>query len=71
KNSILKEIRQLLNKAWKLPEADRKRVIKRLILKWHPDKNLNIVKLATEITQTILNYIRYLEKGGSLDEDDD
>ncbi|ESO89579.1 hypothetical protein LOTGIDRAFT_60232, partial [Lottia gigantea] len=69
--SILKEIRQLLTKAWELPEADRKRVIKRLLLKWHPDKNPNIVKLATEITQTILNYIRHLEKGGSLDEDED
>ncbi|ESO89577.1 hypothetical protein LOTGIDRAFT_164873 [Lottia gigantea] len=71
KKSILKEIRQLLTKAWKLSEADRKRVIKRLLLKWHPDKNPNLVKLATEITQTILNYIRYLEKGGSLDEDED
>ncbi|ESO81888.1 hypothetical protein LOTGIDRAFT_60223, partial [Lottia gigantea] len=69
--SILKEIRQLLNKAWKLPEADRKRVIKRLLLKWHPDKNPNNVKLATEITQKIFNYVDHLKKGGSLDADDD
>ena len=36
---VLEEITTTLEEAWKLPEIEKKRVIKRLYLRWHPDKN--------------------------------
>ena len=36
---VQEEITNTLEDAWKLPENQRKRVIKRLYLRWHPDKN--------------------------------
>ncbi len=38
-DEILEDISNLLEEAWSLPEHQRKQVIKRLLLKWHPDKN--------------------------------
>ena len=38
-DAVMDEISDLLEEAWSLPEHQRKQVIKRLILKWHPDKN--------------------------------
>ncbi|XP_053402672.1 sacsin-like [Mercenaria mercenaria] len=32
-------IKRDLEEAWALPEIDRKRILRRLLLKWHPDKN--------------------------------
>ncbi|KAK6178774.1 hypothetical protein SNE40_011284 [Patella caerulea] len=68
---ILQEIRKTLMKAWKLPEKERKAILKRLILLWHPDKNLHNPKMATEITQKIFMYVNRLKNGLSLDELDE
>ena len=38
---VLEEVSICLEEAWQLPEAQRKKIIKRLLLKWHPDKNPN------------------------------
>ncbi|XP_019617871.1 PREDICTED: sacsin-like [Branchiostoma belcheri] len=57
------EVSSILEEAWKLPEAERKKVVRRLYLQWHPDKNPDNVELATEVTKHILAEISRLEKG--------
>ncbi|KAK6188437.1 hypothetical protein SNE40_004610 [Patella caerulea] len=69
--SILQGICKTLMKAWKLPEKERKTILKRLILLWHPDKNLHNQKMATEITQKIFMYVNRLKNDLSLDELDE
>ncbi|XP_050401998.1 sacsin [Patella vulgata] len=69
--TILQGIRKTLMKAWKLPEIERKTILKRLILLWHPDKNLHDQKMATEVTQKIFMYVNRLKNGLSLDEVDE
>lgn len=53
-----------LEEAWQLPtEKERKKVIKRLLLKWHPDKNIGNEIFSTRITQFIQSEIERLEAG--------
>ncbi|XP_041369841.1 sacsin-like [Gigantopelta aegis] len=67
--TILKEIRQTLKEAWhSLEEPDRKRVIKRLYLRWHPDKNDPSMKdICTKVCQYIQLYMKKLNNGESID----
>ena len=44
------------DKAWK-------KFIKRMYLKWHPDKNLGNEEVATEVAKHIQNEVKRLEKG--------
>ena len=37
---ILRQLCQELREIWRLPEEERRRAMKRLYLKWHPDKSL-------------------------------
>jgi len=60
---IMDEISDALEEAWKLPEHQRKKIIKRILLKWHPDKNIGNEQFATEITQHIQYDIARLEQG--------
>ncbi|KAI8499260.1 hypothetical protein Bbelb_230240 [Branchiostoma belcheri] len=59
------EVSNILEEAWKLSEAERKKVVRRLYLQWHPDKNPDNVELATEVTKHILAEISRLERGSS------
>ncbi|XP_076434839.1 sacsin-like [Babylonia areolata] len=69
--TVLAEIRSLLTEAWQLPdEKDRKRVVKRLLLQWHPDKNPGNEEFCTRVTQTLLHYVKLLEEGKTLPADD-
>ena len=43
---IKDQIRQELSEIWQLPETERKKAIRRLYLKWHPDKNLDNSEVA-------------------------
>ena len=45
---IKNQIRQELSEIWQLPETERKKAIRRLYLKWHPDKNLDNSEVAEE-----------------------
>ncbi|TWW77568.1 Sacsin DnaJ -like protein subfamily C member 29 [Takifugu flavidus] len=45
---ILKEVTSVVEQAWKRPESERKKIIRRLYLKWHPDKNADNLDIATE-----------------------
>ncbi|KAK2153631.1 hypothetical protein LSH36_291g08049 [Paralvinella palmiformis] len=60
---LLDEISDTLEEAWQLSENQRKKVIKRLLLKWHPDKNIGQEDLATAVTQHIQAEIERLELG--------
>ncbi len=48
--------RQLID-IWKLPEEDRKRAIRRICLKWHPDKNLDKPALTEEVFKFLTSEI--------------
>jgi hypothetical protein len=51
------EIRKMLLEAWKLPEAERKKVIHRLYLRWHPDKNPKSYDLCNEAFKFLKNQV--------------
>ena len=71
--AVLREIRQILTDAWQqLPDQrDRRRVVKRLLLKWHPDKNPGNEEFCNRVTQKILQYVDQLSDGKTLSEDDE
>ena len=62
-DEICDHLSEQLEGGWKLPEKERKKVIKRLLLKWHPDKNPDNQDFATKITQHIHSEIERLELG--------
>ncbi|XP_057207986.1 sacsin isoform X1 [Triplophysa rosa] len=59
---ILKELTSVIEQAWKLPETERKKIIRRLYLKWHPDKNAENLDIATEVFKHLQNEINRMEK---------
>ena len=62
KKKIFAEISDILEEAWRLPEGRRRKIVKRLFLRWHPDKNLEDETFCTEAFQHIQNEIARLEK---------
>ncbi|KAK5904417.1 hypothetical protein CesoFtcFv8_005985 [Champsocephalus esox] len=59
---ILKEVTSVVEQAWTLPETERKKIIRRLYLKWHPDKNAENLDVATEVFKHLQNEINRMEK---------
>ncbi|XP_070693892.1 sacsin [Pempheris klunzingeri] len=57
------EIDKCLTEIWTLPEKERHKAIKRLYLRWHPDKNPDCQSLATEAFKYLQNRIDELVKG--------
>ena len=57
------EISKLLEDAWKLPEEKRRKIIKRLYLQWHPDKNVGDEVFCTEVCKHIQSETSRLERG--------
>ena len=57
----------LLRDIWKLSGDLRKKAIRRLFLKWHPDKNEDPIK-AEKVFKFLLKQIEHLEKGEPLDD---
>uniref|UniRef100_A0A4W2BNF2 Sacsin n=1 Tax=Bos indicus x Bos taurus TaxID=30522 RepID=A0A4W2BNF2_BOBOX len=68
---ILKEVTSVVEQAWKLPESERKKIIRRLYLKWHPDKNPEDHDMANEVFKHLQNEINRLEKQAFLDQNAD
>ena len=60
---IFDEISKLLEDAWKLPEEKRRKIIKRLYLQWHPDKNVGDEEFCTEVCKHIQSETSRLERG--------
>ena len=70
--TVLRDVRMLLTEAWQLPDKkDRRHVVKRLLLQWHPDKNRGNESFCTRVTQAILHYVSLLDQGLELPPDDD
>ena len=62
-HEIFDEISDLLEQAWKMPEEKCRKVIKRLYLRWHPDKNVGNEELCNEVFKHLQNEISQLERG--------
>ncbi|XP_056145580.1 sacsin [Lampris incognitus] len=58
-----KEIDRCLAEIWTLSEEEKQKAIKRLYLKWHPDKNPDYEQLATEAFKYLKNRINELTNG--------
>ena len=59
-----REVAEALKEIWQLPESQRSSAIKRLIRRWHPDKNKHRESFANEVTKFLLNEVERLKKGG-------
>ncbi|KAL3881101.1 hypothetical protein ACJMK2_027563 [Sinanodonta woodiana] len=68
-------IRKTLKEAWTKDEKEKRQIIKRLYLKWHPDKNPGNEALCTKVFQYIQHLIYKFENGqfedSKSDDDDD
>ncbi|XP_069554684.1 sacsin isoform X2 [Brachyistius frenatus] len=62
-----REIDTCLAEIWNLPAEERHKAIKRLYLRWHPDKNPDCPILATEAFKYLQNRIDELNTGKSKD----
>ncbi|CAH2319536.1 Hypothetical predicted protein [Pelobates cultripes] len=60
---IKKEIDGCLEQIWNLPKNEREKAIRRLYLKYHPDKNTGQEELSTEICKYLQQRIRERESG--------
>ncbi|KAJ7350105.1 hypothetical protein OS493_038438 [Desmophyllum pertusum] len=66
KQAVFDEISVVLEDAWKLPEEQRTQIVKRLILRWRPEKNLGDEEFCSEAFEHIKYEISRL--GRSYDE---
>ena len=69
--SILKQLCDELRVIWKLPQREKLKAIRRLYLKWHPDKNPDRPELAEEVFKFLQNQIKRLEQGLPLEDPDE
>ena len=60
------EVRQDLKDIWQLPKEDQKKALRRLYLKWHPDKNPYDPEAAEEVFKFMQQEIDRLERGEGL-----
>lgn len=70
-SSVLKILQNLcieLKEIWTLSEKDKKIAIKRLYLKWHPDKNPHQVKLSEEVFKFLTRQLDRLSAGLALED---
>ncbi|XP_052815845.1 sacsin-like [Mya arenaria] len=64
-----RRIREMLTEAFQLSDQARKIVIRRLIKKWHPDKNIGNESYCTRIYNYLRELILRLERGESINEE--
>ena len=65
-SEIIDELKSVLKEIWELPEVERKKALKRLYLKYHPDKNTDNSHLFNEVFKHLKILIKRLEKGLSI-----
>ena len=63
KQEVFDEISDRLEEAWNMPEDKRRKVIKRLYLQWHPDKNVGDEEFCNEVCKHLQSEISRLERG--------
>ncbi|XP_076091909.1 sacsin-like [Mytilus galloprovincialis] len=59
---VLQEIEEALIDAWRLGYETFRKVYKRLILRWHPDKHGNS-KFSNEIAKHIISFVKLIQSG--------
>ena len=69
--SIKQQLCNELREIWKLPQSEKTKAIRRLYLKWHPDKNPGRPELAEEVFKFLLKQIQRLEQGLPLEDPDE
>jgi len=62
---------QVLKQIWRLSEPKRSKAIRRLYLKWHPDKNPDNLQLAEEVFKFLLKQLERLEQGLDPEEEEE
>ena len=67
KRNLCKELKEI----WKLNLEDRKKALRRLYLKWHPDRNPDNPDFTEKVYKFLRTQIERLEQGLSLDDPDD
>ena len=67
KEHILRELKEI----WKLDQDLQKKAVRRLYLKWHPDKNLDDPERAQEVFVFLMHQLESHSSESSEDEDDD
>ena len=70
---IMKTIREQLRNIWRSvgDDHERRHLVRRLLLKWHPDKNRDKQDLCTRVVQYIQSLVRRLQNGETIPDDDD
>ena len=66
RQEVLNEVTDLLKKSWELPQEEKLQIIKRLCLRWHPEKNLGNEEFYRAVLQHIKKEVSRL--GGSYDD---
>lgn len=59
---LKREVTQTLEDSWILPDAERKKIQRRLYLTWHPDKNPDDVATANAVFKHLQEEIKRIEK---------
>jgi hypothetical protein len=60
---VKERISETLDDAWELPEAERKKAVKKLLLQWHPDKNIERGEEAKVLFQHLQKELKRCEGG--------
>ncbi|VDI12593.1 sacsin [Mytilus galloprovincialis] len=68
--SICQDVEAIIHAAWTLPEEERRKLIKRLYKKWHPDKNHGNELESTEVFKFIKQAVLNLERGHGIRDND-
>ena len=63
KEAIFRKITEVLKMVWRLPARRKRKIIKRLFLQWHPERNMGDADLCKEVFQYLQMEIEKLEKG--------
>ena len=64
--NILMEVEGTIRAAWTLPEDERRKIIKRLYKKWHPDTNFGNELVTTEVFKFIKQAVLNNERGNNI-----
>lgn len=59
---ITQDIRDAISEACKLPATEKKKALRELKLRWHPDKNKVLKDFASEVTEIINDELEAMEK---------
>jgi len=69
---IINELKRQLKEAWTLPEEQRRKIVKRLYLQWHPDKHPSKKNnLMTKVFQMLQKLLEMLKESKPIDDVDE